>query len=278
MVKTNLNIAVLGGSGFIGSHIVNHLSQEHYVVSINRNTLNLTNKKNITNYFNNNFDIIINCATAGINQSSYEKSIEDAQNNLNIFMNFFINDEIQFKKFINIGSGAEFDLSQNIDIAPEAEIFNRNPADSYGWSKNLISRLCNTKNNFFTIRLFGCFSPHEPDFRLFKKILNASVAGTYFNLNNDRYFDYVSIEDFLVVLDHVINTDTLFDKDINCVYKEKKLLSDIILKFVEYKNIDPKIINITSKTKNNYTGSSCRLRKNKLSLSGLEHGLLKYEL
>ena len=30
----------------------------------------------------------------------------------------------------------------------ESEIFNRYPKDSYGYSKNIISRLCKNKNNF----------------------------------------------------------------------------------------------------------------------------------
>lgn len=276
MARTNLNIAVLGGSGFIGTHIVNHLQKDHYVISVTRETLNLSNKIEVDRFFGKNFDIIINCATTGLKQINLEQSIKDAQNNLNVFMNFFINDKIKFEKFINIGSGAEFDASQNIDNALEKQIFDCNPSDSYGWSKNIISRLCSTKYNFFTIRLFGCFSSGEPFFRLFQKILNASKTGEQINLKNDRYFDYVSFEDFLIVLDYFINNNIFLDRDVNCVYREKRLLSHIVNDFIKYKNIDPKIINIISKTTLNYTGSNYNLQKLKLPLTGLEHGLLNY--
>jgi dTDP-4-dehydrorhamnose reductase len=271
-----MNIAVLGGSGFIGQHIVNNLSSHHNVFSVNRSTIDLIDGVAVKQWLKKHkFDVIINCATIGKkNNVIDEHSLLHAQNNLNLFMNFYSCHD-HFNKFINIGSGAEFDLTRDINVELEEKIHGVFPSDSYGWSKNIISRMCSNKNNFFTIRLFGCFASDEPRYRLFPRLLEASNTNTVISINSDRYFDYVSVQDFLLVLNHFIAND-VEDRDINCVYEEKKLLSEIIFKFCEYHNIDFNLVKIDSNMGLNYTGSSDKIKKLKLNLNGLYQGIADY--
>lgn len=277
---SNLNIAVLGGNGFVGRHIVQHLSKNNRVTAVGRNTIDLTDTMAVRHWLDaNRFNIIINCATAGTKTwSSLGEQVHDhTRNNVDVFMNFFVNRDC-FSKFINIGSGAEFDITTDIHLAPESQIFYRRPADSYGWSKNLISRLCMSRDNFYTLRIFGCFSGDEPEHRLFKKILECAQSGQPFDLHTDRYFDYISINDFLTVLDHVIhNRISPYVRDINCVYAEKKMISEIVTKFIELHGLDPNIVKIGTKLGNNYTGNADNLMGFKLDLEGLEQGLKNYE-
>jgi len=278
MVKSRLKIAVLGGAGHLGSQIVRYLSPRHTVVSVTRSTVDLTNHHAVRKWLKiSAFDVIINCATTGNKQwSSGEQNMTDAQNNLNVFMSFFLNYDHVFERFINIGSGAEFDLSQNIDSANEHDIYHRMPADSYGWSKNTIARLCGTKPNFYTMRLFGCFASGEPDFRVLPKILEAHRRGDQFVVHTDRYFDYISIEDFFVVLDHVIEKPHSYNRDLNCVYPDKMLLSNVLRRFVEVQGLDPQVLKVLDERGFSYTGAGDKLRELRLPLSGLEQGLINY--
>jgi len=277
---SNLKVAVLGGRGHLGQRIVQHLSKRHSVIAVGRDDVDLTNGYEVRRWLEaNRFNIIINCATTGAKSwSSGNQSHDDTRNNVDVFMNFAMNQDC-FSKFINIGSGAEFDLTTDIDRVDESAIYHRRPADSYGWSKNLIARLCQSKENFYTLRLFGCFAPGEPDFRVMPKILRCAEQGQTFVMDHDRYFDYISINDFLTVLEYVMcNRTSPYIRDINCVYPDKRLLSNVLKKFAELRGIDPSIIEVGDKLGLNYTGSADRLMGFNLDLEGLEQGLKNYEV
>ena len=144
-----MKIAVLGANGFLGKFICNSLKEELYeVLPITRKDLDLLNFNEVKNWLvQNSPDIIVNCAIS-VEKGKYDViNFDHIKNNLGIFLNFYNNDQ-HFNRFINIGSGAEFDLSRDINSATESEIFDRIPNDSYGYSKNTISRLILPKNKF----------------------------------------------------------------------------------------------------------------------------------
>jgi nucleoside-diphosphate-sugar epimerase len=257
-----MKIAVLGSNGFLGNYICQNL--KHDVIPINRCNLNLNDFESVKQWLIDvSPDVIVNCATSGGKASLGETNYQDIQNNLSVFLNFFNNSQY-VRKFINIGSGAEFDIDNNINQVKEAEILNVLPKDSYGYSKNIISRILLEKNNFYTLRLFGCFDKSEPDFRLFKKFL----ASSDFCLS-DRQFDYISAEDFLLILDYfIVNNPKV--RDINCVYPNKLYLSEILDKF----NKEFKILKTDLK---NYTGNGDRLLSLNIPLKGLDYGIKKYK-
>lgn len=258
-----MKVAVLGANGFLGQCILRDL-KKYTLIPVTRKDLDLTNFEQVKSWLlENKPDVIINSAIAGGSKTGLsQQEFADVQNNLSIFMNFYNNSNI-FSKFINIGSGAEFDLSTNIDQAREETVIRSNPKDSYGYSKNLISRLVLEKDNFYTLRLFGCFDNSEPEYRLFKKFLNNSQ----FCLT-DRQFDYISATDFCRILSHYIDHDNL-PKDINCVYQNKLWLSDILAKF-------NKEFTIIGNNNLNYTGNGEKLNSLNLSLDGLELGIKEY--
>lgn len=263
-----MKIAVLGCNGFIGSSITKYLSSKYNVVPVSRKTVDLLNPSSVKDFLKLNcFDIIINAA-AIMNDS---QSIQDARNNLGIFMNFY-NNANYFGKFINTGSGAEFDRTLNISCVKEENIFNVLPSDSYGFGQNIKSRLCYDKNNFYTLRIFNCFGFNEPNTRIFPRLLSASTS---FTITNDRYFDYFSIHDLLKVIDDSIINDWNIP-DINCVYSHKYKISQIAKKFNEIHklNLDIKIDTVS---KNNYTGDDSNLLSLGIKLNGLDHGLINYK-
>lgn len=256
-------VAVLGANGFLGKFIVSDLIRRgHDVHPITRLDLDLTDSYSVTCWLKNlEPDAVVNCATAkniGVEDCLYD----DVLNNLNIFLNFY-NNTSYFKKFINIGSGAEFDRAGSIDCVLEDDVLLKHPKDSYGFSKNVISRLSIHSDKFYTLRLFGCFHPSEPSFRLFNKVARGERVEVV-----DRQFDYFSAQDFCTVLDHCLNNETYY-RDINCVYKEKLYLSQILNK------INP--VNVVGINPLNYTGNGEKLASLGLNLLGLDKSIKEYK-
>lgn len=264
-----MKVAVLGANGYIGKHLTWWLSgRSVHVIPVNRHTVNLNDYHAVTRWLHNERpNIIVNCATATSYFQITDFVYQDVQNNLGIFLNFYNNSHL-FDRFINIGSGAEFDRTSNIDRANEDDIFLKQPKDSYGYSKNIIARLCAEKETFFTLRLFGCFDPSEPEFRLFQKFIKQSQVDII-----DRYVDYISLTDFCLILEYYLNNN--ITQDINCVYQEKYLLSEIFEIFQKIHNVNTHL-NITSTDLKNYTGCGDQLMKLNLPLNGLVQGIKNY--
>lgn len=259
-----MKIAVLGGSGFIGSVIVNYFTSKNYqVLSVGRADVTLTDYDSVASWLKTNRpDAIINCATSGGKQRMGDALLSDVQNNVSLFLNFLHNSKY-FDKFINIGSGAEFDWLTNIDLAKEEDIMRVYPLDGYGYSKNVIARLCLTHPKFYTVRLFGCFDSREPDFRLFKKFIRGEALTL-----SDRQFDYISSQDFNRVLEYHLNNHVVY-KDINCVYEKKYYLSEILSNF--------RSVVIDTINEKNYTGDGSKLASLGIPLLGLEKSIKEYK-
>lgn len=257
-----MKIAVLGSNGFIGSNILTHFD----AIPITRQTIDLLDSQAVKQYLKTNkFDVIINCAAVMTNN----ETLADARNNLGMFMNFYNNADL-FGKFINTGSGAEFDRKYNIELAREEDIFTAMPSDSYGFGQNIKSRLCYDRDNFYTLRIFNCFGHGQQPTRIFPRYLNKTDT---FKVQ-DKYFDFFSIQDLLLVLDYYVATKDL-PKDVNMSYKDKYLISEVLAKFCELNNLKKDFM-VESTDKLNYTGSYERLARLPIKLNGLEHGLENY--
>lgn len=272
-----MKVAVLGARGFIGTYLCTYLWTMNYdVLPVVRETVDLADYTAVDQWLETHKpDIVVNAAISGGGVNVDEKNFSDLENNLTVFFNFF--NSYKSFRYINIGSGAEFDKSKDIYLAYEPSIVYCKPKDTYGLSKNIISRCVTKRNDFLTLRLFGCFHKNEPEFRLFKKFLSGQ-----FTVLQDRYFDYFSLEDFVKVVEYFCRPNTEISlKDINCVYSEKYKLSEILSKLKKIKNLDIPIYT-DGVTHYHYTGSSMcldtlRERQDFPKLAGLEKGLEKYE-
>lgn len=265
-----MKLAILGSDGFLGKTLTEKFQSKYDVIPINRKNLNLTNYNEVNNWLKNiRPDTIINCATNGVLTATqtYDVNYFDIQNNLSIFLNFY--NSKYTKKFINVGTGSEFDITKDLNSIEEHHILNVLPQDSYSYSKNLISRMILNRENFYTLRLFGCFGKHENNKRLFKKLLNNSEISLI-----DKKFDYISLDDYSKIINfYILNKDLI--KDINCVYKEKYLLSDVVNLFVSIHKLEIKI-QIEKITDKNYTGDFKKLQSLNIELEYLENGLKNY--
>lgn len=262
-----MKIAVLGANGFVGQHLVKYLSVQHRVIPVVRSTVDLLNYQQTKQFLEyNKFDSVVNAATSHTDDSA----LTDTRTNLAMFMNFYHCANL-FGQYINLASGAEFDRETNINQANEIDIFQKIPKDSYGFGHNIISRLCYDRDNFDTLRIFGCFGNKEKSTRLIPRILS-SVG--HFYINNDRYFDYISIEDFCSIVDCVIQQRPK-NKDSNCVYQNKMKLSEFARTFIETRGLKIELV-VQSFSELNYTGNSERIGSLGINLKGIEYGIQNY--
>ena len=264
-----MKVAILGAGGFIGSYLCKKFEKtSHTVLPVYRETVDLLSYRAVDAWLTaNKPDVIINCAISGGGKNVNDINYTHVQNDLQIFLNFFNN--LQTPRYINLGSGAEFNRLTSIHLAKERDILESRPLDSYSFTKNTISRMVLNRENFYTLRLFGCFDSTEPANRLIKKFsINRRVT------IDDRWFDYISASDFFKIVCFYVENEILL-KDINCVYTKKQTLSNVLTKFAELRH-ELCSMNIKSLSNLSYTGDGSRLQSLGIQLDGLEEGLKEY--
>lgn len=265
-----MNVLVTGANGFVGSNIINILSNKFSFFRGTRQTIDLYSGSSIEKYLSDNkIDSIIHCAIEGGNRTSVDQS-SVFYNNLLIYENL-----IQFRNrincFINIASGAEFDRRNNIIQYDEKQIFNNVPSDFYGLSKNIIAKSV-LQNNGTNLRLFGCFNNNELDSRFIKNNIQAYIEKKPMIIHQDKYMDFIYIEDFTQIIEYVL-TKFIKAEDYNIVYKQKYMLSDIANMINQLDNYTVPIIIENDKIGNGYCGSGDKLNSLNLPIKTLSQGI-----
>jgi nucleoside-diphosphate-sugar epimerase len=266
-------ILITGGNGFIGSYLRNVYVSTNQVFAPGHSVLDLTNRQSVDHFFEtHSVDVVIHCALAGRDKIN---AIDPAlvTQNLEMFNNLWRNRH-RFKKLINMGTGNEFDTSKDIDEAPESELHNHLPIASYGYAKNIVARLCEKTEHFYNLRLFGIFHCTENSRRFFKRLKNATDDAPL-RIYQDHRFDFVNIADLVPVIDLVMSKQAQ-DRDINVVYKEKRMLSEHARMFADLHHIPQSRILVEECGNNNFTGDGSRLAAYNLPMAGLEAGFAEY--
>lgn len=266
-------VIIIGANGFIGRHLHRHLSKKYNVIPAYKSSVNLFDRDSVFNFLSlHDADIIINTASLGGNQLVKSNDLEIMTKNLEMFTNLYEMQDM-YEHYLNIASGAEFDTERRIDSVYESEIFERMPRTSYAASKNIISRIIQYKEKFTNLRLFGCFGAGEKDFRLLPSFYETRLCET-FVIESDRYFDYFSVQDFCLVVDHVIQ-ERLTALDLNCVYDTKIKLSEFLKLFCKAQNI-PYFVDVKKEIDMPYTGSNMQLKNSGAYIEGIEKGLSQW--
>lgn len=267
-----MKIAVLGGAGYIGSYLVQRLQQRAQVTAVTRAQVDLLDRDAVKQYLaQHNFDVVIGAAKHASWELADRPDI--ASHNLTMFTNIVAARDY-FGSYINLGSGAEFDRTLNMDRVQEQDLFNHQPLDGYGLSRNIISRLCQALPNFYTIRLWGIFGAAEPSTRLFNLVRGLQSVGEL--TIKDCLFDYISMTDLGTLVEYYcINYDKDVPyKDINAVYVDKFKLTDQLQMMADIHGLKSNW-KIAEQAGLDYTGSGARLDSMDLDLQGLKLSLLK---
>lgn len=261
-------ILITGGNSFLSKEFKDYFGKKYNLIVTDRNTLDVTNKNDVKNFFiNNKINYVFHTAING-GKRLKEDTFDNFIDNLNMYYNLSSNLD-KFDLMFNFASGAEFDRDTHIRNCKEEEIFTKIPKDFYGCSKNIISRDVASKSNIVNIRLFGCFGANEDETRFIKSCIEKSLKNDDIIVQNKK-MDFFSSEDLCVLIESFIQKG-IEHKDTNAVYHNKMSLYSIA-NFIKKQTRSESSIAIVGDAKE-YTGSSEKLDSLNLNLNGLENSI-----
>jgi len=269
-----MKVAILGSNGTIGSVIKNELSSCE-TIGITRDICDLRDYDKLKLIFDEHrFDAVVNCATVGGKLKLNGINYNEFYSNLTVFNNLKRLSS-SYGVLINIGSGAEYNATEytNLDHVKESDLTEL-PKATYGLSKHLISKFCLDMKNAITLRIFGCFTPNEPPFRVLRKFVDYSKENRRFT-SKTRKFSVISAIDLGAIVDQAISTWKFIPKDINCAYKNPTKLNEFLQLWCDIHN--KKIEFDIEETLSNYTCNTDLMYFNFSLKYGLEKSLEKYE-
>jgi nucleoside-diphosphate-sugar epimerase len=203
-------ILITGKNGYIASSLYSSLKNVYDVTVIGRDELDLSNSTKVNSWFNDKkFDVVIHTAIQG-GHRLYKDDMSITDTNLKIYYNLLDNQK-NYDKFINIGSGAE--------------IFSINTP--YGLSKHVIRNSVLHIDNFYNIRAFAVFDENERNTRFIKTNILNYINHKDMQLHQDKKMDFFYMKDFVSVIMHYIDNDNL-PKEIDCTYLNSPRLSYVL--------------------------------------------------
>jgi len=198
-------LLITGGSGYIGTHLRSHFKTKYKILSPSHKELDLCDSQAVSAYFKrHHIDFVVHAAVVGGSRDE-EMVVGSVERNIRMFYNLE-KCKNYYSKFIQLGSGAEYDKSRSMHKIKESEFGKHIPKDSYGLSKYIIGQSIETSTHkFVNLRLFGMFGFGE-DYRLrfisnmlVRKILHKSLI-----IRQNAVFDYMYIKDFVKIVRYFI--------------------------------------------------------------------------
>lgn len=258
-----VKILLTGGSGFVGKNVLNYF-QNDTRISIDApgsRELDCLDEKMVFNTLRKEqYDVVLNFAGYSPVGSVKEKDANKIlEYNLRMYYNFEKNSSL-FGKMFCIGSGAEYDKRFDIISVKEDDIGKKIPIDQYGMEKYTIGRLIEQSDNIYNLRIFGLFGPYEFWQRRFiSNMCFRALTNQPFEINQNVYFDYVWIYDFIRILERFILLDDIKFHTINIGSGEKTdlfQLADIVKKI---SGSEEKIVFLNEGMGKEYTCCNSRL-------------------
>ena len=278
-------IVITGGGGYMGRNLARlfHASGKYLVFSPPKDYLNLLNFQETKEYIENiDPHIVIHAAIKGGTVLDVD-TLEDTRDNVRMYDNLasIVPENVMM---IIIGSGSEFDRSQDIDCAIEKDMVRSYPIDPYGLAKNIITRKAMEDTNTMIFRLFGCFNENEDNYRFIKRCILNIKEGKPIVINQNRMMDFFYMDDVFTAMDFYLEGETFNNGGLphmNLVYNEKFSLMNIaslISAAIGKKNYPIEIHELGMGKA--YTGDGSRLhsitdKNNDFKLIGLEEGIVR---
>ena len=236
-------ILVIGGTGFIGFHVIKEALKRNWkVTSIsltkpngNRRQkkvkyiiLNLTNFKKLKKKINDNYDFVVNAA--GYNKiTSFSESLFDSHF-LGLLNLLKVLKTKKLKKFIQIGSSAEYGKA----TSPQRENAKCLPKTSYAIAKfactNFLQNYYRSNNFPATIlRFFLVYGPNQGKNRVLPEVIEACLRNKKFATTlGDQKCDFCFIDDAIEAIFKTLFTSKSNGEVINIGYGKPLKIKDSI--------------------------------------------------
>lgn len=197
-------ILLTGGSGFLGKTIIEKFASSYEILAPNHNELDLLDSIEVLKYLEkNSVDLIIHAAAVGTSREKKQK-IDIVSQNLRMFFNL-VRSQKMYNRMIFFGSGAEYGKQRNIHDVKEEEFDEFVPHDEYGFSKYICAKYAETVNFITHLRLFAIYGKYEDySTRFISNIICKALYNQPIIMYQNVYFDYLYINDFVQILEHLI--------------------------------------------------------------------------
>ena len=212
------NILVVGGTGFIGYHLLKYLKKKNTLFSISKNKPSKKRKVRGVNYIfcdiykknklrkileQKNFDYVINLG-GYVDHSNTLKTFQSHYYGCKNLVDIFKTKKI--KLFIQIGSSLEYGKLKS----PHIETLKCKPTATYGISKYKSSEYiqkCDNKKSFpyVILRPYQVYGPNQSINRLIPIVISSCIKNKKFNCSSGiQKRDFLYIDDFINLINKLI--------------------------------------------------------------------------
>jgi len=243
------SILIVGGSGFIGSHLIMRaVSLDWSVVSLGLSDVKLDLDRNKFNHYcvslndkaalkeiiySKDFDYVINCS-GYIDHSGFgdggEEVFNTHYNGLSNLIAVLNKDKI--KNLINIGSSDEYGSC----TAPQREDLREQPISPYSLAKVFSShllRLLNISEGLpsTTVRLFLVYGPHQDDGRFIPSIIKGCLNDEDFPCSKGNQLrDFCYIDDVVDGIFSILDQSSAEGEVLNIASGDAIKIKDVVEK------------------------------------------------
>ena len=252
-------IFVTGSSGFIGKNIIEQLGTKYKFVSPPHKDLDLLDSSRVDDFFKKNgyFDFVIHTAIIGGNRK-VSNTFQIAVENLRMFFNVEKNKK-HFGKMIHIGSGIEYGKEYPLKNMREEDFGLKIPRGNFGFYKYLCGKHIESTERIVNLRVFGLFGKYEDaTIRFISNAICKHILGMPITINQNVYFDYLYVDDFIKILDYFLNHKSKY-KSYNVTSGAKVDLLTITNKINRIAGRKSKIKITLKGLGNEYTANNSRL-------------------
>ena len=165
-----------------------------------------------------------------------------------------------FGKFINLGSGAVYSAEHYLPKMKEEYFGKYIPADEHGFSKYVINKYMENKEDYVDLRIFGVYGKYE-DYEI--RFISNAVCKTLFDLpitiKQNRLFDYIWIDDLYPIVEFFIENNVNY-KAYNITPDNSASLFDIAKTVREISGKKNDIIVAKDVMGTEYSGDNSRMK------------------
>lgn len=254
-----MKVLITGSNGFIGRNLREIWNSKYDIYSPSSKELNLLDMKMVQEYIQEGyFDIVVHTANANRNRNKYKTEYEALDGNLRMFFNLERCKDY-YGKMYYFGSGAEYDMQHYMPDMKEEYFGAHIPQDPYGFSKYVMSKMCEQNSNIYDLRLFGVFGKYEEwERRFISNAICRALKGMPITINQNVYFDYLWVEDLCEIMKWFLANEPKH-KHYNVCRGSKIDLYSLAVMVRDTLGINCDIIVKESGWKPEYTGDNTRL-------------------